>query len=215
MAYDLTGKKVLDHRRRPRASARVWPERSPRAGATVGICARRADRLAEVLADCRTHVARVAIVDDRSRRPRACGGVRSAGRRRARRYRPAREQRRHPEAPPRLELTADVVEDVMRDQLLLARAAHARTAATHGRAGQRSHPHGLVGRRATRAATRSGVQRDQGCHQRVHGVARGRPRRHGHPRSTSSTRASSTPSCSTCPTTSRRCPISRRFRSKP
>ena len=53
MAYDLEGKKVLITGASSGIGAGL-ARAFANAGATVGICARRADRLAEVLADCRT-----------------------------------------------------------------------------------------------------------------------------------------------------------------
>ena len=70
-------------------------------GATVGIVARRADRLEEVLEQCRTFTPGLADVGRRPRRPRTGRAGRARGVGRVRRARRAREQRRDPEAHPR------------------------------------------------------------------------------------------------------------------
>ena len=77
MGYSVAGKHVLVTGASSGIGAAL-AEGFAAAGATVGICARREDRLAEVLARVQAHSPDSRSVDRRPRRPRRRRGVRRA-----------------------------------------------------------------------------------------------------------------------------------------
>ena len=147
-------------------------------GATVGIVARRADRLAEVLEQCRKFTPRLAAVGRRPRRPRArrAGRARSVGR--VRRARRARQQRRDPEAHARHR--SHPARRAARDgrRLPLPRAHGSRRAPAHDRARARADhvrvEHGWPHPDRERGRVQRGEVRDV----RLRGSDAARPRGH-------------------------------------
>ena len=185
VTYDLNGKHVLVTGASAGIGAGLGRSASPQRGATVGICARRTDKLDEVLARVPGARARFAGVDDRPRRPRRrstafaarasdeLGGidvlVNNAG---------------IPKRRTVAALDPATVEAVMAInyfspvRLTLALLPGARRA-------RRPHRVPLVGRGAPVAARRGGVRGVEGRDLGVGRVHEGRPARHRRSRSTS------------------------------
>ena len=173
-------------------------------GATVGIVARRTDRLEEVLPRCVGHAPDSRTVVGGPRRRRGCRACRT---RRVGRVGWARlpgEQRRDPEAHSRAATHACGRRPGDAGQLHVAGAHEPRGAAADARAGRGSAPQCVEPRRSDRYRPRGCVLRVEVCAVRLERGDGDRPARHRCRGEAGAARVPSRRRSGTCPTTTRR-----------